>query len=420
MEKATQLLKFKEQGKFLLVLPLLVLPFITMLFWALGGGEGSETFAQRKQPAGLNPELPKAYFKEDKSLSKFSFYKKAELDSARFKEQIKNDPYYSHEAMLEDETMEFPPYDPLPPQSVRTKATAYRDPNEEKVYRKVAQLNEQLQIAASPANNLPQKPIPFERKKAAIESEDVNRLENMMQLMRGGSDSEDPEVQQLNGLLEKILDVQHPERVKERSQQEAFLRDKAGAAAFETKGLTGKDTTKREAGKGNSGNPSGFFGISRKDNNSRQNVIVAVVQEDQTLVSGGIVKLRLMQDLSVQSNVIPKGQLVYGVAQLNDERLQINITSVRFETIIYPVKLQVYDFDGLEGIYVPGAIGRDVAKQSATSALQSMELMTMDRSLSAQAATAGVNAAKSLFTRKVKQVRVTLKAGYQVLLKDKE
>ena len=43
----------------------------------------------------------------------------------------------------------------------------------------------------------------------------------------------------------------------------------------------------------------------------------------------------------------------------------------------------------------------------------------MDPSLKAQAAAAGISAAKTLLSRKVKQVKVMVKAGYKVLLKDK-
>jgi hypothetical protein len=48
-----------------------------------------------------------------------------------------------------------------------------------------------------------------------------------------------------------------------------------------------------------------------------------------------------------------------------------------------------------------------------------MELTTMDPSLKAQATSAGIGAAKSLLSKKVKQVKVMVKAGYKVLLKDK-
>lgn len=83
-----------------------------------------------------------------------------------------------------------------------------------------------------------------------------------------------------------------------------------------------------------------------------------------------------------------------------------------------PVALSVYDMDGMAGIYIPGAITRDVAKQSTDNALQSVALNSLDPSIGAQAASAGIETAKTLISKKVKLVRVTVKAGYQILLKD--
>jgi conjugative transposon TraM protein len=113
---------------------------------------------------------------------------------------------------------------------------------------------------------------------------------------------------------------------------------------------------------------------------------------------------------------IPSGNFVYGLATLNNERLQIEISSIRYGNSIYPVKLQVYDLDGLRGVYIPGAITRDVAKQSADNSMQLMELSSMDPSLKGQAAAAGINTVKSLLSKKVKMVKVSVKAGYRVLL----
>jgi hypothetical protein len=61
-----------------------------------------------------------------------------------------------------------------------------------------------------------------------------------------------------------------------------------------------------------------------------------------------------------------------------------------------------------------------VAKESADQSIQNLGFTSYDPSLGAQAATAGVTAAKSLFSRKVRLVKVEVKAGYQVLLKDEK
>src|SRR5450432_1881524 len=86
-------IKFLRQRKFLIVLPLLVIPFITTAFWALGGGKRtSAPPGQSNLSKGLNLQLPNANLKEDKSLDKMAYYEKAESDSAKIRDLIKNDP----------------------------------------------------------------------------------------------------------------------------------------------------------------------------------------------------------------------------------------------------------------------------------------------------------------------------------------
>ena len=71
----------QKSKKMLLMLPVLVIPFLTMGFWALGGGKGQKEVSETK---GLNLELPEANLKEDKGLDKLSFYNQAEKDSLLF------------------------------------------------------------------------------------------------------------------------------------------------------------------------------------------------------------------------------------------------------------------------------------------------------------------------------------------------
>lgn len=74
--------------------------------------------------------------------------------------------------------------------------------------------------------------------------------------------------------------------------------------------------------------------------------------------------------------------------------------------------------DGQQGLYVPGSINRSVAKESANNAVSGIGTTTVDPSIGAQAASAGIEAAKTLFTKKVKLIKLTVKAGYKILLKD--
>ena len=115
---------------------------------------------------------------------------------------------------------------------------------------------------------------------------------------------------------------------------------------------------------------------------------------------------------------IPKDQLVYGVVSINNDRMQVSINSIYTNKDIYTTSLQVYDMDGLPGIHIPGMLSRDVAKQSADQGVSGLNLLSVDPGLGAQAANAGIQTAKSLFSRKVRLVRVGVRAGYQVLLRN--
>jgi conjugative transposon TraM protein len=405
----------ERKKRALLVLPLLVIPFVTMAFWALGGGKG-ETQKQTAE-VGLNLQLPDAHLKEEEE-NKMRFYEAAEKDSARWREGLKNDPFFRLSHPPVDTPLFFfnsekpASFDPL-------SAGGYQDPNEAKVYQKLAALKQQLNSTPSKINNSApsiEKNL-LGKDHTVFAKGDVDRLENMMERLQPGGDR-DPELEEINQMMEKILDIQHPERVKERSK-EKLPALKRGVITVSKEPLPASvsfiDTTGQNPG---TDALPGFFGLE-DEKRPEQNAIRAVVHENQSLVSGAVVKLRLQDAIYLGGSLLPKGSLVFGTASLNGERLHVEITSVRSDSGIFPVSLDVYDLDGLPGIYVPGSITREVAKGSADNSLQMLETTSLDPSLKAQVATAGVSAAKSLLSKKAKRIKVTVKAGYKVLLKDK-
>ena len=78
-----------------MVLPALVVPFLVIAFYALGGGGGYGKDEKQAAPVnGFNMELPPPILdpKEDK-MDKLAYYARADADSARRKEQRQMDPY---------------------------------------------------------------------------------------------------------------------------------------------------------------------------------------------------------------------------------------------------------------------------------------------------------------------------------------
>lgn len=371
----------KQKRKLLLVLPVLVIPFMTVAFWALGGGKGNAA-TQANESMGLNMSLPEAKLKDENLLDKLGFYDKAARDSAKRSEWLRSDPSFK------PAELSIPPFDQKLNTSVYEKPL--NDP-EEQLMQRINQL--QSEMAKPTAYSAPVQP-------SANFGSEVDRLEQLMQLMSKGN-TEDPEMKQLESTLDKIMDIQHPERVKEKQISETPKEP----ALFVT---TTNDTI-----------ANGFYSLDNSAVSNEGNAITAVVHENQILVNGAVVKLRLQQDIFISNQKIPAGNFIFGTASLDGERLNVEISSIRTGNNLYPVKLELYDMDGLAGIYIPGAITRDVAKQSADNSLQLMEMTSMDPSLKAQATAAGISTAKSLLSRKVKLVKVMVKAGYKVLLHNK-
>ncbi len=437
---------YLRKRKMLLVLPLLVLPFITMAFWALGGGKSPDSGTnQTNKKQGLNLQLPDARLKEDKGLNKLSYYEIAASDSAKLKERMRNDPYFKikninptkeSDESIEDTSMN----DVTNAQRHLAKAglnnSPYNqhgniDPNEEKVMKKLNQLNAALDntMNESSRQNSTGASSNYSTTKSAGNKEQLDRFESIMQqASQQENKAEDPEMKQINGMLDKIMDIQHPDRIRERVQQNSLEHQQqvfpvTPRGNIVTVSLLTNDNDRKSDTAGNGGmekSNNAFYSIDAYSSTEgeSQNVLNAVVHETQTIVSGSTVKLRLLNDAYINGTLITKDNFVFGTASLSGERLVIEIKSIRYNSALFPVALSVYDMDGMDGIYIPGAIARNSAKESSDKAIQSVALNSLDPTLSAQAASAGIEAAKSLLSKKVKLVKVTIKAGYRVLLKD--
>ena len=219
-------------------------------------------------------------------------------------------------------------------------------------------------------------------------------------------------------MLDKIMEIQNPDLANERLRESSEKRrGEVFAVSMPTKGkkVTLLDGTKSTQDK------DGFYDLDQNGfSQVQQNAIRAVVHQDQVVVNGSTVKMRLVDDIMVNGVNIPKDSFIFGMAQLSGERLVIKITSLRSGRSLFPIDLTVFDLDGIDGIYIPGSITRDAFKQSADRPLQSVNLGALDGTWGAQAAGAGVEMVKGLFSKKAKLVKVKVKAGYQILLRDEK
>ncbi len=354
--------------KLLLVLPLLLLPFMTMAFWALGGGKGNDGLTSFSKK-GINTQLPEAQFKGEKPQDKMSLYDQARKDSAS---GMGNASIGSlgENAAVKDSAFKA---------QLALSSNRVADDNE-------AQINHKLTLLRQEMNKKPeQQPMntvtanyPTTSNQPANTNEDTERLEKLIKTMNT-KNADDPEIKQLEGMVDKILQIQHPELVTAQLQQQQ-------------KPL-----------------PDSLYKAFR-----------AVIVDNQKAYQGSAIKLRLLDTIHIKGLIIPKGQLIFGSCQIVNQRLLLNIKTVRLGTSILPVDLTVYDMDSMPGINVPDAQLQDAVRSGSDNAIQNVQFLPVDQTMTTQLAGAGVEAAKGLFAKKVKRIKIKLIANYPVLLRNNQ
>lgn len=148
------------------------------------------------------------------------------------------------------------------------------------------------------------------------------------------------------------------------------------------------------------------------------NTIEVIVSGDQQITNGSTIKLITLQEISLSGNIkIKKGTALFGVVELKQDRITVEIQSVRINNSIYDLKKTVYDRDGLPGIYVPLNIKAEAAKEATGAAVADMNVTATGGDILSTGVNAVSSAAKSVFMRKNNQIVVTVKSNYKLYLK---
>ena len=156
-----------------------------------------------------------------------------------------------------------------------------------------------------------------------------------------------------------------------------------------------------------------------------KNTIAAVVAGDQTITNGQGVRLRITEPMWIGNRLIPRNTTIVGAARLQGERLEVEISSVECEGSVYDVELQVYDSDGQEGINIPNSMESDALHEIGANMGSTMgSSINISTNTGAQIASdvgrGLINGVSQYLTKKMRTVKVHLKAGYRVMLHQSE
>ena len=156
-----------------------------------------------------------------------------------------------------------------------------------------------------------------------------------------------------------------------------------------------------------------------------KNTIAAVVAGNQSVIDGESVKLRTTEPMWIGNRLIPRNTTITGSGRVQGERLEIEITSIECDGSIFEVELQVYDSDGQEGINIPQSMESDALHEIGANMSSTMgSSINISTNTGAQIASdvgrGLINGVSQYLTKKMRTVKVHLKAGYQVMLHQPE
>ncbi|WP_303036150.1 conjugative transposon protein TraM [uncultured Duncaniella sp.] len=156
-----------------------------------------------------------------------------------------------------------------------------------------------------------------------------------------------------------------------------------------------------------------------------KNTISAVIAGNQSVIDGESVKLRTTEPMWIGNRLIPRNTTITGSGRVQEERLEIEITSIECEGSIYDVELQVFDSDGQEGINIPQSMESDALHEIGANMGSTMgSSINISTNTGAQIASdvgrGLINGVSQYLTKKMRTVKVHLKAGYRVMLHQPE
>ncbi|OCX52773.1 hypothetical protein BEL04_00085 [Mucilaginibacter sp. PPCGB 2223] len=337
-----------------LAMPVFVVLFSALGFYALGGGHGTPSAGASTGDKGINTQLPGAKLQKDNTTDKLSLYDQAKRDSTSAKSHSAANAF----AALGWDTAKF---------SRPANSTAA---SEAKIKERLAAINQQ--ISQPPPAVKPTPPVADNGQSAQLE-----RLEKLLKQKQNEVSTPDPQMAQLSAMLDKIQQIQNPALVQEKLKKEA----------------------------------------AQQKPDSAFRAIPATIDGNQKVLNGGVVRLRLADSVRIGDMLLQKEQSLSGACTVTNQRLLVDIKNIRLGTSIIPVKLTVFSLDGMAGIPAPEAELGEAAGQGTAGALENMQFLSADYSLGTQAASAGISAAKGLLGRKARRIRVKLHGGQRVLLK---
>ena len=158
---------------------------------------------------------------------------------------------------------------------------------------------------------------------------------------------------------------------------------------------------------------------------SGRTFIKAIVDEELTGYAGYRIRLRLLEDILVGGTLIGKGTCLYAnIDGFSQQRVNLSIQSVFYKDRILPVKLDIYDLDGMKGLYVPQSAFLEFTRELGSSSIQGMNMTASGADAQSRFLMSGLQKAfqstSRAIARSIRKNKVKIKYSTNVYLIDSE
>lgn len=401
----------KKRNK-MVAIPIMVLIFCAAMYFIYSLSSGDKDKQKTETIGGFNPNIPQP--KEDGMIS--DKRKAYEMDQLT---QSKNERMQTLEQVSEQLNAELSPDEnglstnldsssqKQKPSSIQNSANAYRD------------MNRELSSFYQPSDNA--KTLELEKK--------VEELSSKLEATQAEKGSNEQQLQMMEKsyqMASKYLtgETENPSNAAGLNKRNnvapaSVVKDKT------VSGLQQQVTDSAFIAQYSAERNMGFATAVGNQSQLSKNTIKACVNDNQTLVDGQSVRFHLLEPMLAGKFIIPQNTLISGVAKLQGERLNISVTGIEYAGNIILVELSVFDTDGLAGINIPGSMEMNATKEAAANIGAGMgSSFTVNQNAGAaivsDLAKGVIQSGSQYLSKKFREVKVNLKAGYEVMLYSKQ
>lgn len=417
----------RQRQKKMIVYPLMVLLFVGSM-WLIFAPSESEEAVQRQ---GFNTDIPQA---TDNKLmgDKQKAYEQAQMEKTQAERKKQMQDLASMFGSDDEESADVPTFDEpqaepkrsyggggvsyRPKETIEASANAYRDmnrtlgnfyetpkedPEKEELKQKLEQMQEQMaQMQSTPQSTM---------------DEQIALMEKSYELAAKYNQGQQPNIQpSVSAPVEK--DSELIKNGKAQINNVGEVRERVVSGLEQP---TDDSTFIAEYSKPRN---MGFHTAVGNTGQTERNTIKACVHDNQTITDGQAVRLRLLEAMRAGTTVIPQNTLVTGIGKIGGERLGITITALEYKGLIIPVELTVVDTDGQEGIFIPNSMEMSAIKEVAANlggnlgTTINLNQQSAGDQLLTDLGKGAIQGASQYISKKMRTVKVHLKAGYKLML----